>query len=457
MLDQVLLAFKDCSDLTHRRFPLAGVDVLYFKHQVGSEPLRKEVLEPFGSLQIEEIEELLLQSQYELTPNGENVVNGVLTGSVAIFYNDRAYLFSAYSPESRSIQAPDMESVITGPMDSFTESLSSNLSLIRRRLKDSRLKTVSFSIGRKTHTSFTLLYMDKVCNPDHVRLLRSKLEELDIETITDTNSLVEFLEPKPFYTFPQFLTSTRPDLVAANLSSGKVVGMLEGSPFAFSAPVSFFEFFASPDDYYQPWLVSSAVRLLRFIALLITLTFTASYVTIVSYHYEMIPPKLLLNLMESRNKVPFSPLIEAIIMEMTIELLREAGARLPTKIGPTIGTVGGIVIGTAAVQAGITSNILIISVAISAIASFTVPNYIMSSSIRLLRFGIILLAGLLGNFGLMFGLAYIIIELSKLNMFGTSFLYPVAPLKPKRWLDLLIRAPLQVVIKIIKRSTKNAS
>ena len=166
------------------------------------------------------------------------------------------------------------------------------------------------------------------------------------------------------------------------------------------------------------------------------------------YHYEMIPPSLLLNLMESRNKVPFSPLVEAIVMEITIELLREAGARLPTKIGPTIGTVGGIVIGQAAVQAGITSNILIISVAISAIASFIIPNYIMSSSIRLMRFGIILMAGLLGNFGLLLGLSLIIIQLSGLNMFGISYLYPIAPMKPTRWLELIFRAPIQILTKL---------
>ncbi|MDQ0898082.1 spore germination protein [Paenibacillus sp. V4I7] len=204
-----------------------------------------------------------------------------------------------------------------------------------------------------------------------------------------------------------------------------------------------------------PWAVASAVRILRFIALFITLCFTALYVSLVTYHYEMIPPSLLLNLMESRNKVPFSPLVEAIVMEMTIELLREAGARLPTKIGPTIGTVGGIVIGQAAVQAGITSNILIISVAISAIASFVIPNYNMSSSIRLLRFGIIIMTGLLGNFGLVCGLGFIMVQLSGLNMFGLSYLYPITPSKPSRWLELIIRAPIQILTKLKKPTTNN--
>lgn len=162
----------------------------------------------------------------------------------------------------------------------------------------------------------------------------------------------------------------------------------------------------------------------------------------------MIPPSLLLNLMESRNRVPFSPLVEAIFMEMTIELLREAGARLPTKIGTTIGTVGGIVIGQAAVQAGVTSNILIISVAISAIASFAIPSYIMSSSIRLMRFGIILLAGVFGNFGLVFGLGCLIVQISSLHMFGLSYMAPLAPSQPRRWLDLIIRAPVHILAKL---------
>lgn len=209
------------------------------------------------------------------------------------------------------------------------------------------------------------------------------------------------------------------------------------------APSSFFEYFSSSDDYYPRWLLGSATRLLRFLALLITIGFTALYVSVTTFHYEMIPENLLLTLTESRSRVPFHPLTEALFLETTIELLREAGARLPTKIGQTIGIVGGIVIGQAAVQAGLTSNILIIAVAASAIASFVTPAYVMSASIRFLRFGLIILAGLWGNFGLALGITAIVIHMSGLTSLGSSYLTPVAPFRMKDWNDTFLVAPFR--------------
>ncbi|MGO4372210.1 spore germination protein [Paenibacillus sp. MCAF20] len=223
--------------------------------------------------------------------------------------------------------------------------------------------------------------------------------------------------------------------------SGRIIVIVDGSPSVISAPASFFEFFSSPDDYYQRWVLGTATRLLRFVAFIITVTFTAMYVSVTTFHYEMIPEDLLLTLTESRSRVPFPPIYEALLLESTIELLREAGARLPTKIGQTIGIVGGIVIGQAAVQAGLTSNILIIAVASSAIASFVIPSYVMSASIRLIRFGLIILAGLLGNLGLMMGLIMIVIHLSGLTSLKASYLSPVAPMKIKDWQDVFMRAP----------------
>lgn len=451
LLYQTRQILWNCADLSQVHFPLQQADIMYFGHLVSDEALRKDVLEPFSDPNVN-IVGLLSKSTYHHKLDASEIVNGILAGSIAIFYKNRAYLYEAYAPEFRPIQSSETESIISGPMDAFTESISINLSLIRRRIKDPGLKVLTFTIGQKTSTTMNLLYLEDLADPAHVQGLTEMIEKLDVRAIYDTSTLVQYLGFNKLSLFPQFLTSVRPDLMADKLTSGKIVGMLDGSQVAFSAPTAFIEFFSSPDDYYQTWAVASAVRILRFIALFITLSFTAFYVSLVTYHYEMIPPSLLLNLMESRNKVPFSPLIEAIFMEMTIELLREAGARLPTKIGPSIGTVGGIVIGQAAVQAGVTSNILIISVAISTIASFVIPSYIMSSSIRLLRFVIIVMAGLLGNFGLVCVLAAIMIQLSSLQTFGISYLYPLSPTEPKRWLELIVRAPVSFLAKLQKSS-----
>ncbi|MBP1962203.1 spore germination protein [Paenibacillus aceris] len=449
LLEQTRQMLCDCSDLTFQHLPLQQVDLVYFSYLVSSEALRNDILDPLNKPDVNMVS-ILCKSSFKQKLQASELVYGILNGCIAIFYNHRAYLYEAYAPESRTIQSSETESVINGPMDSFTESLSTNLSLIRRRIKDPALKALTFTIGSKTGTTLNLLYLEDLADSLHVQQLSEMIEKLNVPVIIETNILVQHLSPSKFSFAPQILTSVRPDHIINKLTSGKIVGLLDGSQVAFSTPTSFIEFFMSPDDYYQPWAVASAVRILRLIALFITLSFTAIYVSLVTYHYEMIPPSLLLNLMESRNRVPFSPLVEAIFMEMTIELLREAGARLPTKIGTTIGTVGGIVIGQAAVQAGVTSNILIISVAISAIASFAIPSYIMSASIRLMRFGIILLAGLLGNFGLVFGLGWLIVQLSSLHMFGLSYLAPLAPSQPSRWLDLVIRAPVHILTKINK-------
>lgn len=452
LLEQTLQSLDNCSDLTCQHFPLQQVAIVYFAHLVSLQALNEVILKPLEAPDLN-IAAILSKSYFIHKPQAHELVTGILAGHIAIFFHNKAYLYEAYAPEVRPIESTETESVINGPMDAFTESLNTNLSLIRRRIKDPSLKAVSFTIGEKTRTTLTILYLEDVADLQHVQKLREMIEKLNIPAIYDTNTLVQYFTMRTFMIFPQFLTSVRPDHMTEKLIHGKIIGLLDGSPFAFSAPTSFIEFFLSPDDSYQPWAVASAVRILRFIALFITLTFTAFYVSLVTYHYEMIPPSLLLNLMESRNKVPFSPLIEAIFMEMTIELLREAGARLPTKIGPTIGTVGGIVIGQAAVQAGVTSNILIISVAISAIASFAIPSYIMSASIRLLRFGIIIMAGFLGNFGLISAICFIMINMTNINTFGVSYLFPISPAKPSRWLDMVIRAPVQILSKYKKQTS----
>jgi len=291
---------------------------------------------------------------------------------------------------------------------------------------------------------------------DYVNELISRINKVELDAIYDNNMLIQLLDDQPNSVFPIFVTTERADTAASKLVAGKVLGILDGSPSVLSAPASFFEFFTSSDDYYQRWAVGTATRFLRFLALFATLTFTALYVSITTYHYEMIPESLLLTITQSRDKVPFPPIYEAMLMEITIELLREAGARLPTKIGQTIGIVGGIVIGQAAVQAGLTSNILIIAVASSAIASFVIPSYTMSASIRLIRFGIILMAGILGNLGILIGIAFIVIHLSSLTSLNSSYLTPIAPVNFNDMRDVFIRAPFRFLKKRPSQSkTKN--
>jgi len=440
-LQQILSSFEQCIDLVHQSFQNNHVDIVYLVHLTDKQELFREVINPLSLANEADIERLFSENLYQEATDSEFLINEVLDGSTAIFHRQRAYYIKNNKCETRSIDKSETETVITGPHESFVESASTNLSIIRRRVKSSKLKTIKLQVGEVTKTDVYILYIDGIANMDYLQEFIKRIELIEIDAVHDSNMLIQLIDDVPNSLFPLFLTTERTDTAVSKLVCGRIIGILDGSPSIFSAPSAFFEFFSSPDDYYQRWIIGTSTRLLRLVALCITLTFTALYVSTTTFHYEMIPEALLLTLTESRSKVPFPPLYEALLMEVTIELLREAGARLPTKIGQTIGIVGGIVIGQAAVQAGLTSNVLIIAVASSAIASFVIPSYVMSASIRLIRFGLIILAGTLGDLGIAIGITYLIIHLSGLTSLNTSYLTPVAPTNFKDWLDVLIRAP----------------
>lgn len=440
-LEYILNQFQDCFDLTQRSYSVCQIHIVYLTFLVGTEQTMNEIILPFSHATEDEAERILQQAPYFLTEDSKDCVKGMLEGKAAIFFKQQTYMVDIANPAGRTISQSETETVISGPHDGFVENLSENLGVLRKKIKSTHMKTIRLEAGEIAKTEIALVYIDRIADQEMVEELKKRIQNIEYDAIMDSNMLVQLIEENPNSIFPQFMTTERPDAIASKLVGGRIVGFVDGSPSAFSCPTNFFDFFSSPDDYYQRWLLGSSLRLLRFIGFLITIGFTALYVSVTTYHYEMIPHTMLLNLTESRSKVPFPPLLEALLMETTSELLREAGARLPTKIGQTIGIVGGIVIGQAAVQAGFTSNILIIAVATSAIASFVIPSYIMSASIRLIRFGLIIMAGILGNLGLMMGIGLVVIHLSAIKNLGTSYLTPIAPLNFSDLLDTFIRGP----------------
>ncbi|RCX20582.1 GerA spore germination protein [Fontibacillus phaseoli] len=440
-LETILQEFKDCFDLDQYTIPTLQANLLFFSHQIDKPTYERLVLGPLQNIRKEELDDLLQQSQFIHASDAVQAVQGILQGAVALFVEQGVFLIDTYGPDKRNIEKSESESAITGPHDAFIETLETNISLIRRKIKSNRLKILKFRVGELTKTEVCVLYVDGLANMEYVDQMSERIKSIEFSSLYDGTILTQLIDDFPNALFPLFQTSERPDIAVSKLNEGKVVVIADQSPSVIIAPSSFFEFFTTPDDYYNRWAVGTALRLLRYMAFIITISFTSLYVSITTYHYEMIPENLLISLTESRSRVPFPPIIEALLMETTIEMLREAGARLPTKIGQTIGIVGGIVIGTAAVEAGFTSNILIISVAMSAIASFVIPSYTMSGSIRLIRFGLIILSGMLGNFGFVAGIALLIIHLSKLTSLGAPYTIPAAPLKPVDWKDIFIRGP----------------
>ncbi|WP_100400426.1 spore germination protein [Bacillus sp. FJAT-44742] len=440
-LKEVLRHFERCDDLIERKTPDADTTVLYFNHLVEEDKLERNLLGPLREKKEADINELFIEEQSAVGKKTAEVVDGILSGEAAVFWKNQTFLIDVYGPESRTVQSSETETVVSGPHDAFVETLGTNLSLIRRRIKSFDLKIEFFEVGAVTKTDVALLYMEGRAEEETVEEMKKRITSVQMDSVFESTMLAQYIDDHPNSLFPQFMTTERPDLISSKLVDGKVAAMVDGSPSALMTPTSFFEFFASPDDFYQRWILSSATRLLRLVAFLITLTFTAFYVAVITYHYELIPEDLLLQIASSRAQVPFPPLVEALMMEFTIELLREAGARLPTKIGQTIGIVGGIVIGQAAVQAGIASGILLVTVAISAIASFVIPSYLMSTAIRVIRFGLIILAGFLGHFGLVVGLVFIIIHLASLQNVRTSYMVPLTPLVLRDMLFTFIRGP----------------
>lgn len=437
----VLQELTDCLDAVHQCLEGNGGEIVYIATLVDTSLLLRDLIRPLTGADPAELRAKLGAAPYRLTKDMNSCLSGITNGAVAIFAGEDAYLLDLSKKIGRTIEQTETETLITGPHDGFVESLDENLGVIRRRLRSAKLKSVGFEAGEISKTQIVMLYIEGIVNMEFVNLLSERIRSIEIDGVSDSNMLVQLIDENPNSVFPQYLTTERPDAVVSKLLGGRIAVLTDGSPSAFISPTSFLEFFASPDDYYQRWLIGTGLRVLRLIGFIITICFTAFYVSVTTFHYELIPHTMLLNLAESRSKVPFPPLIEALLMETTIELLREAGARLPTKIGQTIGIVGGIVIGQAAVQAGFTSNILIIAVATSAIASFVIPSYIMSASIRLIRFGLIILAGLLGNLGLFMGIGLMVIHMAGITNLGTSYLTPLAPMRPTDLLDTLIRGP----------------
>lgn len=367
----------------------------------------------------------------------------VLDGNAALFVDgeEQALIIETKGFEHRSVEKPETEVTIRGARDAFTETIRVNTALVRRRLKSPNLIIEGMRLGRVSGTQIALLYLDGLANPRLVAEVRRRLQALDVAVIHGSGDIEEYIEDAPFGIVPQALATERPDRVAAFLSEGHVGIIVDDSPMALVVPITFSAFIHNPEDYHIRWPFGSFLRILRFLALFATLLLPAVYIAVANYHQEMIPTALALSIAASREKVPFPVPVEVIIMEVSFELIREAGTRIPTVIGPTIGIVGALILGQAAVQANIVSPILVIVVAITALSSSAIPNPNAGLSMRLLRFVAIGLASVLGFIGLGLGLFFLGIHLVSLQSLGVPFMSPIAPFRPPSS-DVVLRGPL---------------
>jgi spore germination protein KA len=378
-----------------------------------------------------------------ITNEYRTLIDDLLNGNVIVLIDrhDQALSFSIEGIETRSIQEPSTQTIIRGPKDAFTESYKTNISLIRRRVKHPKLQFENYVIGTDSRTIVTMVYFDGVVNKGILEEARKRINAIEVAAVLDSGNIEEAITDESYTPFPLTYNTERPDVITAGVLEGKIGIIVDGSPFVLLIPAVLTDFFQSSEDYYQPYFMSSFIRFIRYLSFMISLILPSLYVSIVTFHHELLPTDLLISIQAQREGVPFPAVIEILIMETTFEILREAGVRMPRAVGQTVSIVGALVIGQAAVEAGLVSNVLVIVVAFTAIASFVSPIYNFSISTRLLRFLLIFAAAFCGLYGILMFLIFMVAHLVSLRSFGVPYLAPVAPLIVEDQKDVFVRFP----------------
>lgn len=373
----------------------------------------------------------------------KDVISALTYGKCVLLRQGQpAVSFDVRSWEKRSVERAEIEPTELGSMEGFVEDLATNIVLLRRRLRTHKLQTERVEIGTESHTDVRIVYLAGIVREALVEEVRSRLQDIELDMPIDTSVLDEMTADVPWSPFPNGVMTARPDRAVGLLMEGHVAVLVDGTPMALVAPGSLAAMLQAPDDYYSHFYVASFTRVIRWIGGIIGLLASSIYVAIISYNHELIPSRLLFTIAAGREGVPFPPIAEAFLMELTFEILREAGLRIPRQIGQALSIVGVLVIGDAAVRAGLVSPLMIVVVGMTAISTFTIPSKPLADSIRLLRFPIILFAGALGLFGVFFGLFLIVGILVASRSFGVPYTAPFVPVWPRGLRDAMIRTPM---------------
>lgn len=448
-LSDLFVQARNSQDFTHYEVinEHGTMWVSYLRTLVDMETLHRDVLPYLQKCKMQTLEGIkgfIPIEEIMITKDIDDIKKRFLKGYVIVQlkeHSNECLLIKALSKSGRDVAAPEIEFSVLGPKEAFVESLDTNIHLIRKKLPSMHLNTKEMKIGTTSKTRVNVLYLDNIANKENIQTVLQRLENIEFDQITDSSFITQLIADNQNSPFPQLIDTERPDRVASALGEGKVVIIVDGSPQVLIGPTNLLEFFSAFEDYFLNWHIATTFRLIRIFAVIFSVLATPMYVAVLTFHYEIIPKDLLSTLVTSRSTVPFPPILEAVILELTIELLREAGARLPTKVGQTIGIVGGIVIGTASVEAGLTSNVLLILVALSALASFTTPVYKMGNTIRLVRFPFLIFAQMWGLIGIVMCFSYIAVHLLRLESLGRPYLQPLYPPRIVDFKDTIVRLP----------------
>ena len=456
--------FFRCSDLIVRRFRIGeavpcNAVLLYLDGMTDSAVVHDNILVPLmhpvlidAAMSYKVSSDFFAFVHTQLLPSGETtivhtmdeMVQAMMNGDVVLLLDQsiQGLVIDAKGFPHRDLGEPRNEKTLRGPQEAFVEAMRVNTAMLRRRLHTGALKLEQMTIGTYTQTAVTIAYLEHIANDNIIDEVRRRLNNIKkVDSILNASCIEQYIEDRPFSIFPQVQYTERPDKTAAALLEGRVALIVDGSPDVILLPVLFTQLLQSSEDYYNRIVAGTFVRWVRYMGLFIATTLPSLYVAVISFHAELIPFNLLLSIATAREGVPFPAFVEAIMMEIAFELLREASIRMPGVIGNTIGIVGALVIGDAAVSARLVAPQMVIVVAITAIGSFAIPSVEASYPIRLIRFPLMILAATLGLYGVMLGWLIIIMYLIRLRTFGFPYLAPLAPLKNGELLALAVRMP----------------
>ncbi len=461
-LQNLRAVFRDAGDFFIREFTIGTNEpvkaaVLFFEGLNDKKLVVDAILKPL-ILEMREIppelwakapirvirERILCSTDLNELTEWNQVIERVLDAEVVLLVDGSpvALALGAREWEARGVMQPENEATVRGPRHSFNETLRTNTALLRRIIKSPLLKTESLYIGRHTRTHVVLAYLERLVDEDVLAEVHRRLSRIEIDGVLESGYLEELIEDNPYSPFPTMEISERPDKVAAAILEGRIAIMTDGTPVTLIVPTLFVQFLEASEDYYLRYPTSIIVRFLRLLVLNVALLLPSLYVAVTTFHQEMIPTPLLISIAGAREGTPFPALVEALLMELAFETLREAGLRLPRVVGQAVSIVGALVIGEAAVRAGLVSSAMVIVVAFTGIASFALPSYTMASGLRLLRFPMIIMAGFLGLYGILLLSLWILIHLMSMRSFGVPYLSPISPSNYREVIRmLLMRAP----------------
>jgi len=423
------------NDVKIHNFTIGGLNkkaaVLFISTITDIKMISNHILEPLLNNQSpsKEIQDLIEVQSFSKVNKVQDIVNGANQGNAVLLIDGKphSFIIGTSDFQSRSVEKAENEVVIKGPKEAFNEKVDTNISLIRKKIRSENIIVEQSTISKRSNNELYILYIKDLANDKMVKNIKERVNSLDVDAIQNLSLLEQYIEERPKSIFPSLLYTERPDRASSFLEDGYIVLLMNNSPAALILPTTFWSFIHNPEDHYLRFIYGNFIRVLRVCALLITLFASAIYVSVTNYHSEMVPTDLLLAISATREKVPFPALVEILMMEIAFELIREAGLRVPNPIGPTIGIVGALILGQAAVQANIVSPIVVIVVALGGLCSFTLSDVSMNFAIRIIRFIIILSAGLFGIFGMTALFTVGMFYMVSLKSFGVPYLSPMSP------------------------------